>query len=191
MYLQLSSPIQDMTTLEMDSFFRNICVTYAPDSRLRVTSANPTQMLRAPAAQVAHTRDVTFGHLCNHTYCYARRVKYPCFFTDMDKLWRCFILGTHRYISQVALWCMKWFFASKLPSESKRKFRIKLGVEGKHLEKDIIQLIVQVRARRAITFMRILAHLINWMIPIIELKSQFANNSTSALKYSWDNNTSL
>jgi hypothetical protein len=42
---------------------RNICATYAPDSRritirrMRVTSANPTQMLRA-------TTNVTFGHLC-------------------------------------------------------------------------------------------------------------------------------
>jgi hypothetical protein len=36
------------------NFARNICVTYAPDSlRMRVTSANPTQMLRAPAARGA------------------------------------------------------------------------------------------------------------------------------------------
>jgi hypothetical protein len=34
------------------NFTRTICVTYAPDSRrMRVTSANPTQMLRAPAAR--------------------------------------------------------------------------------------------------------------------------------------------
>jgi hypothetical protein len=34
------------------NFARNICATYAPDScRMRVTSANATQMMRAPAAQ--------------------------------------------------------------------------------------------------------------------------------------------
>jgi hypothetical protein len=38
------------------NFAHNICV--------RVTSANPTQMLRAPAARGARTRDVAFGPLC-------------------------------------------------------------------------------------------------------------------------------
>jgi hypothetical protein len=34
------------------NYARNICVTYAPDSRrMRVTSANLKQMLRAPVAQ--------------------------------------------------------------------------------------------------------------------------------------------
>jgi hypothetical protein len=39
-----------MTHIVYANFARNICMTYAPDARRRrVTSANPTQMLRAPA----------------------------------------------------------------------------------------------------------------------------------------------
>jgi hypothetical protein len=47
------------------NFARNICVTYAPDSRrMGVTSANPTQMLCALPHEERATRDVTFGPLC-------------------------------------------------------------------------------------------------------------------------------
>jgi hypothetical protein len=50
------------------NYVRSICVTYAPDSRrMHITSANPTQMLRALPGQERATRDVTFGPLCKST----------------------------------------------------------------------------------------------------------------------------
>jgi hypothetical protein len=42
------------------SRYGNIYVTYAPDPRLRVTSANPTQMLRAPAERGARNKRCYF-----------------------------------------------------------------------------------------------------------------------------------
>jgi hypothetical protein len=42
------------------NFARNICVTYAPDTPVRITSANPTQMLRAPAARGARNKGCYF-----------------------------------------------------------------------------------------------------------------------------------
>jgi hypothetical protein len=48
-------------------FCANIRVTYAPDSRrMRVTFANPTQMLGEPAARGVRnaSKDVTFGPIC-------------------------------------------------------------------------------------------------------------------------------